>query len=251
VATSDNNTTLPVFIVGMPRSGTSLVEQIVSSHPDAYGAGELQHLWDISNSICGAEHMIEYPQSLLKLNSDQLNDYADNYLETVKGLSSGEIRVTDKMPHNFMQMGLIERLFPNARIIHCQRHPFDTCLSIYFRKINENHVYARNLGDLARFYKKYMELMAHWQTQSSLQILDVKYENMVIDQKSESEKIISHIGLDWSDNVLDYHKSDRIIMTPSTHQASKPIYTSSMYRWKNYRKHIGPLIDILGQPEQF
>jgi len=155
------------------------------------------------------------------------------------------------MPHNFMQLGLIERLFPNAAVIHCQRHPFDTCLSIYFRRINENHGYARKLGDLARFYKKYMELMEHWKKVSSLQILDVQYEKMVTEQQSESEKLISHIGLDWSDSVLNYHKSDRIIMTPSSHQASKPIYTSSMYRWKNYRKHIGPLIDILGQPEQY
>jgi tetratricopeptide (TPR) repeat protein len=251
IPTSGNKTTLPVFIVGMPRSGTSLVEQIISSHPDAHGAGELSHLWDISNSICGAEHMIDYTKSLQKLSREELGKYADNYLNIIKDLSNGEARITDKMPHNFMQLGLIERLFPNATIIHCQRHPFDTCLSIYFRKINENHVYARKLEDLARFYKKYIALMQHWHRVSALQILDVKYENMVTDQKAESEKIIRHIGLDWSDEVLDYHESDRIIMTPSSHQASKPIYTSSMYRWKNYRKHIGPLIEILGQPEQY
>jgi tetratricopeptide (TPR) repeat protein len=251
IPTSGNNTKLPVFIVGMPRSGTSLVEQIISSHPQAYGAGELPHIWDISNSLCGAEHMINYTESLSRLTSEELNQYADNYLKTIKDLSNGEIRITDKMPHNFMQLGLIERLFPNATIIHCQRHPFDTCLSIYFRRINENHSYARKLEDLARFYKKYMALMEHWRKVSSLQILNVRYEDMVTDQKSESEKILNHIGLDWSDSVLDYHKSDRIIMTPSFHQASKPIYTSSMYRWKNYRKHIGPLIDVLGQPEQY
>jgi len=251
VPTSGNDTKLPVFIVGMPRSGTSLVEQIISSHPEVYGAGELSHIWDISNSMCGAEHMINYPESLKNLSQEALNEYADNYLDIIQGLSNGELRVTDKMPHNFMQLGLIERLFPNAAVIHCQRHPFDTCLSIYFRRINENHGYARKLGDLARFYKKYMELMEHWKKISSLQILDVQYEKMVTEQKSESEKLISHIGLDWSDSVLNYHKSDRIIMTPSSHQASNPIYTSSMYRWKNYRKHIGPLIDILGQPEQY
>jgi hypothetical protein len=195
--------------------------------------------------------MIDYTKSLQKLSREELGKYADNYLNIIKDLSNGEARITDKMPHNFMQLGLIERLFPNATIIHCQRHPFDTCLSIYFRKINENHVYARKLEDLARFYKKYIALMQHWHRVSALQILDVKYENMVTDQKAESEKIIRHIGLDWSDEVLDYHESDRIIMTPSSHQASKPIYTSSMYRWKNYRKHIGPLIEILGQPEQY
>ena len=251
VPSSGNETAQPVFIVGMPRSGTSLIEQIISSHPDAYGAGELSQIWDISNSVCGAEHMINYAENLSSLSSEELNGYADNYLNTIRGLSNGEIRITDKMPHNFMQLGLIERLFPNATVIHCQRHPFDTCLSIYFRRINENHAYARNLEDLARFYKKYVELMQHWRKVSALQILDVRYENMVIDQKAESKKIINHIGLEWSDNVLDYHKSDRIIMTPSHHQASKPIYTSSMHRWKNYQKHIGPLIEILGQPEQY
>lgn len=251
VPSSGNETAQPVFIVGMPRSGTSLIEQIISSHPDAYGAGELSQIWDICDSLCGAEHMLNYTENLANSSREELAGYAENYLDAIKGLSNGEVRVTDKMPHNFMQLGLIERLFPNATVIHCQRHPFDTCLSIYFRRINENHAYARKLEDLARFYKKYVLLMRHWRKVSSLQILDVKYENMVIDQKAESEKIINHIGLDWSDNVLDYYKSDRIIMTPSHHQASKPIYTSSVHRWKNYQKHIGPLIEILGKPEQY
>jgi pentatricopeptide repeat protein len=251
VAVSDKTTALPVFIVGMPRSGTSLVEQIISSHPDAYGAGELTYIWDISDSLCGAENMFNYTKNLNQLSPERLNEHAENYLNKVVNLSGGEMRVTDKMPHNFLHLGLIGRLFPNATVIHCQRHPFDTCLSIYFTKFNESHRYAGKLEDLARFYKKYTALMAHWHNVSSLKIIDVKYKDMIADQKAESAKLIEHIGLEWSDSVLDFHKSKRVIMTPSFHQASKPIYTSSMYRWKNYRDYVAPLMEVLGEPEQY
>lgn len=248
---SDNTSATPVFIVGMPRSGTSLIEQIISSHPDAYGAGELSDLWKIGNTISKAMNMIDYTKNFSRLSKNDLNAFSTTYLEVLQSLNNGESRVTDKLPHNFMHIGLIECLFPNATVIHCQRHPFDTCLSIYFKKFNDNHVYARKLSELARFYLKYMKLMQHWHEVSSLQILTVNYEDMVNDQKSESQKIIRHIGLDWSDDVLKYYNSDRIIMTPSYHQASKPIYTGSKYRYKNYLKHLDPLIDILGEPEQY
>ncbi len=251
VGSSDNNTLLPVFIVGMPRSGTSLIEQILSSHPNVYGAGELTDLWMIGNTISGAMNMLEYTKNFSALSHEKLIEFSNLYLSAIKKLANAKSRVTDKLPHNFMHIGLIECLFPKARIIHCQRHPFDTCLSIYFKKFNDNHVYARDLEELALFYKKYMALMDHWYKNSSLSILTIKYEDMVNQQIVESKKIIKHIGLDWSDRVLNYYNSDRIIMTPSYHQASKPIYTSSINRWKNYNKHLKPLIKILGDPEQY
>jgi len=251
VGTSNNQSSLPIFIVGMPRSGTSLVEQIISCHPQAYGAGELSDLWKIGNTISNAMNMLDYTKNFSTLSHEQLVEFSQEYLTIIKNLAGDKTRVTDKLPHNFMHIGLIECLFPKAKIIHCQRHPFDTCLSIYFKKFNDNHVYARNLEELARFYKKYMALMEHWDSNSTLSILTVKYEDMVLNQETESQKIIKHINLDWSDEVLRYHESDRIIMTPSYHQASKPIYTDSMYRWRNYRNHLQPLINILGDPEQY
>ncbi len=251
VGTSGNATTLPIFIIGMPRSGTSLVEQIISKHPDTYAAGELTDLWRIGNDISGAMNLINYTNKFSTLSHKKLVEYSDRYLDAIQKLADGKIRVTDKLPHNFMHIGLIECLFPQAKIIHCQRHPFDTCLSIYFKQFNDNHVYARNLEELARFYKKYMILMQHWYRNSSLSILTINYEDMVHQQKIESKKIIDHIGLDWSDDILNYYDSDRIIMTPSYHQASKPIYTSSVNRWKHYSQYLEPLKKVLGEPEQY
>ncbi len=251
IGTSDNLSSTPIFIVGMPRSGTSLIEQIISCHPDAYGAGELTDLWKIGNTISGAMNMLNYTKNFSSLSKSKLNEFSNNYLETINKLSNGTIRVTDKLPHNFMHIGLIECLFPNAKIIHCRRHPLDTCLSIYFKRFNDNHVYAKNLKEIARFYKRYVTLMDHWLKVSRLPILTVEYEKMVRNQKHETLNIIKHIDLDWTDKVLMHHDSNRIIMTPSQHQASKPIYTDSVYRWKNYRNHIQPLINVLGDPETY
>ena len=150
-----------------------------------------------------------------------------------------------------MHLGLIQLLFPNAKVIHCKRHPFDTCLSIYFRKFNDNHVYSKNLGEIARFYKKYSELMDHWNRNTSLAIMTAQYEDLVDDQEKVSRRIIEHIELEWADETLKYYETDRVIMTPSYHQASRPIYTESVYRWKYYYNHIQPLIDILGEPELY
>ena len=250
-AKSNSETAKPVFIVGMPRSGTSLVEQVIASHPEVYGAGELNDIFEISYAICGVESMLDYASRLREVSSFELEGYAESYLRTLSDLADGESRVTDKMPHNFIHLGLIERLFPNAAVIHCQRHPFDTCLSNYFMRMNDSHIYARNLSDLARFYKCYMDLMKHWEEVSTLKILNVRYENIVADLQGETAKIINHVGLEWSDSVLDYHNSKRVIMTPSAHQASKPIYTSSQNRWRNYQPYLSPLVEVLGAAENY
>ena len=231
---ANNQSQLPVFIVGMPRSGTSLVEQIVSSHPDVAGAGELTDLWQIGNSISGEMNLTNYSHNLSRLTREELKRYSDQYLSALSALSNGKSRVTDKLPHNFVHIGLIELLFPNAKIIHCRRHPFDTCLSIYFNRINDNHVYARNLGELALFYSKYLELMQHWQKNSALSILTVDYEDLVRNQAHVTRMMLEHIGVEWNDKVMKYFESDRIIMTPSYHQASKEIYTSSVDRFIFY-----------------
>jgi len=248
---SGNKTTLPVFIVGMPRSGTSLVEQIISSHPKAFGAGELTHLWTIGNTISGAMNLIDYTKNLTCISQEEITEFSKKYIQEISALTNNDLRITDKLPHNFMHIGLIELLFPNAKIIHCQRHPFDTCLSIYFKKFNDNHVYSKSLEELSRFYKQYMALMKHWNEVSSLPILTVKYEDMVVNRELESRRIIKHLDLDWSDDVLHYFNSDRVIMTPSHHQASKPIYTDSMYRWKHYKEHLNELTKVLGDPLKY
>lgn len=251
IAHSDIKSAKPVFIVGMPRSGTSLVEQIISSHSDSYGAGEITELWSIGNDISGSMNLLNYTKGMSSLDKNRVNEYANRYLAYIENLGPDAARITDKLPHNFMHIGLIEMLFPNASIIHCQRHPFDTCLSIYFKKFNDNHVYARNLSELAQFYIEYTALMNHWQETSNINIFNLKYEDLVLNQEKLTREIIDHIGLDWDDECLRYYESKRAVMTPSYAQANRPIYTDSLNRWKNYENHLQPLIDVLGDPEQY
>lgn len=247
---SDNSTCKPVFIVGMPRSGTSLAEQIIACHPDAYGAGEITALWRIGRDICDNKHLENYSERLRSLSKENANAYAGRYLAFIERLAPGALRITDKLPHNFMQIALIKQLFPKARIIHCHRHPFDTCLSIYFKRFNEDHLYARNLTDIARFYAKYNELMKLW-VQSDSAIFNLKYEDLVVNQEEVTRGLIHHIGLEWDDKCLRHHESERLINTLSYSQANKPMYTDAIHRWKNYQRHIQPLVDILGDPEEY
>ncbi len=247
---SDIDTNKPVFIVGMPRSGTSLVEQIIASHPETYGAGEITELWSIGQDICESEDYRNYTEKLASVSMEDINKYAHRYLNFIENLGPNALRITDKLPHNFMHIGLIRQLFPSAHIIHCQRHPFDTCLSIYFKKFNDNHLYARNLSEIASFYTQYTQLMRLWDGTETI-ILSLKYEDLVVKTEEITRNIISHIGLGWDDTCLRHHESNRLIATPSYTQANKTIYTDSINRWKHYRSHLQPLIDVLGEPEQY
>lgn len=247
---SESDTHKPVFIVGMPRSGTSLTEQIIASHPDAYGAGEITELWSIAQQISNSKKFENYTEKLAALSKESLDQYAARYLAFVENLEPHALRITDKLPHNFMHIGLIKQLFPQAAIIHCHRHPFDTCLSIYFKKFNDSHIYARNLSEIARFYASYRELMERWET-TATRVLSLKYEDLVANQEKVTRDIINHIGLNWDDRCLRYHESSRLIATPSYTQANKPVYTGSINRWKHYERHLQPLNDVLGNPEQY
>ena len=234
-----SNSARPLFIVGMPRSGTSLTEQIVASHPSVFGAGEL-HFWN------NAAH--EHEPALLggDLNGSLLSVLADECLRNLSGFSADALRVVDKMPVNFSHLGLIHAVFPNARILHTQRNPIDTCLSIYFQNFKEGHTYANDLDDLAYYYKEYHRLMAHWRTVLPPEVfLDVPYETLLGDQEGWSRKIIEFIGLDWDERCLDFHQTERNVGTASNWQVRQKIYQSSKERWRNYEKHVSPLLELL------
>jgi tetratricopeptide (TPR) repeat protein len=175
---ASNTSSLPVFIVGMPRSGTSLVEQILSSHPMIFGAGELPYLNEIISAAQKRRGGGTQQQFLDNLDVDELDKIANEYLDKLSAHSVKAARITDKMPHNFLHLGLIDRLFPGARVIHCMRDPMDTCLSIYFQNFNDNHPYAGDLRQLGTYYKAYQELMQHWKQTLSIPIFDVKYESL-------------------------------------------------------------------------
>jgi tetratricopeptide (TPR) repeat protein len=245
-----NHSDLPVFIVGMPRSGTSLIEQILSSHPQVCGAGELE---DIGNIATGFSQRLKtampYPRCIDFADQETLNDIADTYLQKLKQLGGAAQRVTDKMPHNFQALGMIERLFPGARVIHCRRDPVDTCLSIYFQHFNAYHAYSCDLENLATYYRQYLELMEHWKGNLSLPLLEISYETLVNYQEETSRTMIDFIGLDWDDACLRFHTSERIVTTPSYDQVRRPMYRGSLQRWKHYEHHLDRLISNLNSTE--
>ena len=243
---ASNRSKLPVFIVGMPRSGTSLVEQILASHPLVHGAGELRDIYRIAMQLPDVlETSTPYPECLDHLSRRNIDAIAQKHLDRLSRFARGASRVTDKMPHNFTLLGLIELLFPGSRVIHCVRDPVDTCLSIYFQRFNSHHWYARDLGDLGKYHRQYHRLMAHWKEVLRIPIMDVQYEELVENQEEVSRKLVEFTGLKWDDRCLQFHESARVVKTASYDQVRRPMYKNSVGRWKNYEKFLEPLMVAL------
>jgi len=229
----------PLFIVGMPRSGTSLIEQILASHPLIYGAGELT-FWN--------NFVQDYKPAILygTLNADLLQMAARKYLDHLAEKFPDGARVVDKMPGNFLWVGLIHSVFPNARILHTMRNPVDNSISVFFQNFSQGHPYANDLDDIAHYYRQYHRLMQHWRrVMPADRFLDLPYEQLIEDQEGWSRKIIDFVGLEWDDSCLEFYKTKRKIGTASNWQARQPIYKSSRERWRNYEKFVGPLLPLL------
>lgn len=233
----------PIFIIGMPRSGTSLVEQILSCHGDVFAAGELR---TISDEIKKLGSNLRYPQCVNEITQEMLKSAANNYISHIENIASGEIRVTDKMPHNFLYLGIISLMFPNAKIIHCMRDPRDICLSIYFQNFHSSHSYATRLENIVQHYKDYETLMNFWKSVLDVKILNVQYENLVKNQEDVSKKIVEYIDLPWDEKCLDFYKQDRAVVTSSQNQVNKKMYTSSIEKWKNYNSFLSCTYERLG-----
>jgi tetratricopeptide (TPR) repeat protein len=228
----------PVFIVGMPRSGTTLAEQILAAHPHVFAAGELTY-WNTASAA--------YQSSALKApaSGTLLRKLADDYLRLLNVLSDDALRVVDKMPTNFAFLGLIHGVLPNARIIHMRRNPIDTCLSIYFQHFEAAVSYANDLEDLAHYYTEYLRIMKHWRLVLPQDaILDVSYEGLVNDQEAWSRKMLEFIGLPWDPRCLDFHETHRTVITASKWQVRQKITGASVLRWRNYEKFLGPLLRL-------
>ncbi len=236
----------PVFIVGMPRSGTSLVEQIISAHPAACGAGELEEIRYIARSL-GFSHSnpSRFTQQMTVASPIQIAGSAAFYLKALDQRVGDAQRVTDKMPHNFELLGLIGILFPRSHIVHCQRDPLDTCVSIYSHNLGQAHGYANDLATLGTYYRSYQRLMDHWRAVLDSQILSVSYEELVNSPEREVARLLEFLELPWDDRCLNFHKSERAVTTFSRQQVRQPIYCSSIGRWKRYARHLGKLTDAL------
>ena len=247
-ATCGSDSGLPVFIIGMPRSGTTLVEQILSSHPQVHGASELAFFVHIEEAI--SKQFVAsrpYPECMSLCNDAVAEKYSEDYLDKIRVYSRDATRITDKMPHNFLRIGLIRTLFPQARIIHCQRDAMDTCLSIfinYFVDITGNE-YTYDLEEIGSYFVDYERLMAHWCDLFPSEILNVQYEQLVGDQEKISRQLVKHIGLEWDDQCLDFHLNKRAVRTASSVQVRQPLYTHSINRWKHYENQLAPLLAIL------
>ncbi|MBZ9983717.1 MULTISPECIES: tetratricopeptide repeat-containing sulfotransferase family protein [unclassified Mesorhizobium] len=236
----------PIFVVGMPRSGTTLVEQIIASHPQVYGAGELGILKTAVGRQFPATMPGGFPWGVSDAPDTDFAEAGRAYLDMLHARYPHMRHVTDKMPGNFLLVGFIHMMMPKARIIHCARDAAATCLSIYkvhFR--GDSHRYGYDLGELADFHNLYTDIMAHWHKVLPGVVHDVRYEDFVADQEGQSRALIDYLGLPWDDAVLSFHQTDRPVRTASAAQVRQPMYQGSVDLWKRYGDRLKPLLDRL------
>ena len=236
----------PIFILGMPRSGTTLVEQIIASHPDVYGAGELDYFIQIVQQISQDHCGKDFPADLANLSPDLLTQCGQEYIASISTLAPTAKRITDKMPANYLLMGLIPLMLPNAKIIHVKRDPIDTCLSCFTRLFNRHQLATYDLEELGLHYRNYLRLMEHWRKVMPVdQFIEVQYENVVQDTEAQAKRLIQYCQLKWDKRCLDFYKSERAIRTASVIQVRQPVYGSSVQRWRHYKHFLEPLLNTL------
>jgi tetratricopeptide (TPR) repeat protein len=241
----------PVFIVGMPRSGTSLIEQILASHPRVFGAGELAAFQNVVAGLQRGDYgALPFPELILNLPGHRFRELGQRYLEVVMPLAQAAARITDKMPGNFRFAGLIHLALPNARIIHVQRDPIDTCLSCFSIQFTAGgSEYSYDLGELGRCYRAYATLMAHWRNVLPAGVMiDVQYEDLVDNPGREARRLLAHCGLEWDERCLSFTGTARPVRTASAAQVRRPIFQSSVGRWRPDTALLQPLLDGLNAP---
>ena len=234
---------IPVFIVGMPRSGTTLVQQIAASHPQVHGAGELPDIHNIAKRFGGTDVM-SIP---LGWKPGPVKEAAQQYLQRLQTLNGEACRIIDKSPSNVYRVGLIALLFPGARIIQCRRDARDNCLSYHFQWFSRGNIASYDLAHCAHEYLATERMLNHWRDVAPLRILDVQYETLVADLEGQSRRLISFLGLPWDPACLEFHRTRSAVFTSSVWQVRQPLYQRSVGRWKHYEKHLGPMLEVLGR----
>jgi Tfp pilus assembly protein PilF len=245
--TESSASELPIFVVGMPRSGTTLVQQILSSHSAMAAAGELSDMGRIVTDLERHGGIANnYPANSPSPEGADLHAHADRYLSHLRALGGNSaLRVVDKTPENFLHLGIIAKVFPQAHIIHCRRDPLDVCLSCYFQNF-KGVDYSWSLEDLGCYHQQYQRLMTHWKNVLPLRIMEVRYEDLVTHQEEVSRKMIDFCGLPWENRCLAFHTNPRPVQTVSAVQVRRPMYASSIGRWRKYAQHLDPLRRALG-----
>jgi tetratricopeptide (TPR) repeat protein len=241
-------TDLPVFIIGMPRSGTTLVEQILASHPMVAAGGELEELTHaIARHHETIQKRMDYPELVASLDATDFRAIGANYRNAVATKAGGKPRLTDKLPANFLHAGLIPLVLPNARIIHTRRNPLDTCLSCFSILFKSGHLkFSYDLAEVGRYYRAYAALMEHWRHCVPPGVmLEVDYEDLITDFEGQVRRMLAHCGLPWDDACRDFHRTDRPVYTASSRQVRQPVYRSSVARSQPYQHLLGPLLEAL------
>jgi tetratricopeptide (TPR) repeat protein len=237
----------PVFIVGMPRSGTTLTEQICATHRDIYGAGELPTIRALAGEL-GFDKLdpAVFTKAMAALTPTKAKELGSKYLDYLNTRNRKAALIVDKMPHNFEMLAFISLILPNARIIHCRRDPMDNCTSCFMHNFSEAHGYNADLTKLGQYYRQYDRLMRHWAEVIPLDIHDMPYEETVADFENRARGLIGFLGVEWDDACLRFHETERTVRTPSRWQVRQPIYSSSVERWKLYGDALDPLKAALG-----
>jgi hypothetical protein len=236
-----------IFIIGLPRSGSTLIEQILASHPDVEGTFELPDLARVARSVgMQQQNKTGYPAAVHDLSAQELHDLGADYLCRVeRHRVSGTAYFTDKMPNNFAHVGLISLILPNAKIINATRHPLDSCLGSYQQLFARGQPFTYDLFELGEFYMEYRRLMDHWHSVLPGKVLDVQYETVVDDFENEVRRLLEFCELPWDDACLKFYETQRAVKTASSEQVRQPIYSGSKHRWRNYEDELQPLIEIL------
>lgn len=237
----------PIFIVGLPRSGSTLIEQVLASHPDVEGTHELPDLGRVARSVgLGREDREAYPEAMPLLSNEELQQAGEEYLRrTERHRELGTPRFTDKLPNNFVHVGFLELALPNARVINAKRHPLDSCLGGFKQLFARGQPFTYDQFEIAEFYIEYQRIMDHWHEVLPGRVLDVQYEDVVDDLETQVRRILEYCDLPWNDACLRYYENERAVKTASSEQVRKPIYSSAKHRWRHYEKHLGPMIEVL------
>ncbi len=244
----------PIFIVGLPRSGSTLVEQILASHSQVEGTSELPILGKITESISRYRtDGVRYPEAVRELRDRDFAAYGRQYIkDSQRHRITGKPLFTDKLPNNFPMLGFALLALPNAKFINARRHPFDTCLGAYKQLFGQGQNFTYDMLDLAHYYQQYDAMMKHWHEVMPGRVLDVHYEETVTDLEGQVHRILEHCGLPFEENCLHFYETERAVKTASSEQVRQPIYTGALGKWRRYEQHLelwqtqlGKIIDEL------
>ena len=239
----------PILIVGLPRSGSTLIEQILASHSQVEGTMELPDLSrlvrNLNRKSGKRKNRQEYPETITSLVDEEFVALGEEYLESTMRYRSGKLHFIDKMPNNFPMIGFLHLILPNAKVINARRHPLDSCLGSYRQLFYKGQSFTYDMYELGEYYLQYQRMMDHWHHVLPDKVLDVHYEQVVLDQENQTRRILEYCGLPWEDQCLRFYENKRAVNTASSEQVRQPIYTKALNFWRNYESHLGELIEIL------